>query len=78
MDGFDIRQLSTAELRSIIGFVQQDLFLFTGNVLHNLTLDAPISSEAAREAARRVGADRFIERLPVGLPSCSRASEAGA
>jgi len=66
VDGVDIRQLSTAELRSIIGFVQQDLFLFTGNVLHNLTLDAPISSEAAREAARRVGADRFIERLPSG------------
>jgi ATP-binding cassette subfamily B protein len=66
VDGVDIRQLSTAELRSIIGFVQQDLFLFTGDVQHNLTLDAPITPEAAREAARRVGADRFIERLPSG------------
>ena len=66
IDGVDIRELSTAELRSIIGFVQQDLFLFTGDILHNLTLDAPISPEAAREAARRVGADRFIERLPSG------------
>ncbi|MBA2459053.1 MAG: ABC transporter ATP-binding protein [Gemmatimonadales bacterium] len=64
IDGVDIRELSTAELRSIIGFVQQDLFLFTGDILHNLTLDAPIAPEAAREAARRVGADRFIERLP--------------
>lgn len=66
VDGVDIRSLSTADLRSIIGFVQQDLFLFTGDILHNLTLDAPVTSEAAREAARRVGADRFIERLPSG------------
>jgi ATP-binding cassette, subfamily B, multidrug efflux pump len=64
VDGVDIRELSTADLRSIIGFVQQDLFLFTGDILHNLTLDAPITPEAARLAARRVGADRFIERLP--------------
>jgi ATP-binding cassette subfamily B multidrug efflux pump len=66
VDGVDIRQLSTADLRSIIGFVQQDLFLFTGDIQHNLTLDAPIPPEAAREAAERVGADRFIERLPSG------------
>jgi len=65
VDGVDIRELSTAQLRSLIGFVQQDLFLFTGDILHNLTLDAPISPAAAREAARRVGADRFIERLPL-------------
>jgi ATP-binding cassette, subfamily B, multidrug efflux pump len=66
VDGIDVRQLSTADLRSIIGFVQQDLFLFTGDIQHNLTLDAPIAPEAARLAARRVGADRFIERLPSG------------
>ncbi len=66
VDGVDIRELSTADLRSIIGFVQQDLFLFTGDVQHNLTLDAPITAEAAHLAAHRVGADRFIERLPAG------------
>ena len=66
IDGVDIRQLTTADLRSLIGFVQQDLFLFAGDIQHNLTLDAPITPEAARQAAVRVGADRFIERLPAG------------
>jgi ATP-binding cassette subfamily B protein len=66
VDGVDIRELSTADLRSAIGFVQQDLFLFTGDILHNLTLGAPITAEAARRAAERVGADRFIDRLPSG------------
>ncbi len=66
VDGIDIRELSTADLRSAIGFVQQDLFLFTGDIYHNLTLGAPISRDSARQAAERVGADRFIERLPSG------------
>jgi len=66
IDGTDIRELSTADLRSLIGFVQQDLFLFVGDILHNLTLDATIELDAARRAAARVGADRFIERLPAG------------
>lgn len=66
IDGVDIRQLSTSDLRSLIGFVQQDLFLFAGDIQHNLTLDAAITAESARLAARRVGADRFIERLPDG------------
>src|SRR5687768_4812133 len=66
VDGVDIRELSTSDLRSAIGFVQQDLFLFTGDILHNLTLGAPIGADAARLAAERVGAHRFIERLPSG------------
>jgi ATP-binding cassette subfamily B protein len=64
LDGVDLRELPLAQLRELVGFVQQDLFLFTGNILHNLTLDAPISPERAHEAAARVGADRFINRLP--------------
>ena len=66
VDGVDIRDLDPAELRGLIGFVQQELFLFTGDINHNLILDAPISSAQAREAAERVGADRFIQRLPAG------------
>lgn len=66
LDGVDIRDLPTAELRRWIGFVQQDLFLFTGDILHNLRLDAPTAEEVVREAAVRVGADRFIQRLPAG------------
>jgi ATP-binding cassette subfamily B protein len=66
VDGIDIRDLSTADLRSRIGFVQQDLFLFTGDIERNLVLDAPISHTEARQAAIRVGADRFISRLPAG------------
>jgi len=64
LDGVDLRELPLAQLRELVGFVQQDLFLFTGNILHNLTLDAKISPERAHEAASRVGADRFINRLP--------------
>ena len=66
IDGVDIREMSTHDLRGLIGFVQQDLFLFTGDVLHNLVLDAPIPAAQAQEAAARVGADRFVRRLPAG------------
>lgn len=66
VDGVDIRRLPTRALRALIGFVQQDLFLFSGDILRNLVLDAPIPEEAARLAAARVGADRFIHRLPEG------------
>jgi ATP-binding cassette subfamily B protein len=66
IDGVDIRDLSTRELRGAIGFVQQDLFLFTGDIMRNLRLDAPVETAAAIGAAQRVGADRFISRLPGG------------
>ncbi|MEO6068390.1 MAG: ABC transporter ATP-binding protein [Gemmatimonadota bacterium] len=66
VDGVDIRDIALDDLRKLIGFVQQDLFLFSGDILRNLVLDADISRERAEQAARRVGADRFIDRLPEG------------
>ncbi|HEY2806140.1 MAG TPA: ABC transporter ATP-binding protein [Gemmatimonadales bacterium] len=67
LDGIDIRELSQAELRGAIGFVQQDIFLFTGDLRSNIALGRPMTDEATMAAAQRVGADRFINRLPDGL-----------
>ncbi|MDQ3949896.1 MAG: ABC transporter ATP-binding protein/permease [Gemmatimonadota bacterium] len=66
VDGADIRELPLDELRSLIGYVQQDIFLFAGDVKTNIRLSAPLSDEAVAAAAARVGADRVIRRLPDG------------
>jgi ATP-binding cassette, subfamily B, multidrug efflux pump len=66
LDGVDIRALSLSDLRSAVGYVQQDLFLFAGDIERNILLDASGGRETAAEAARRTGADRFIARLPQG------------
>ncbi len=66
LDGEDIRDLALSDLRGAIGYVQQDLFLFAGDVERNILLDAPGGHPTAVEAARRTGADRFISRLPAG------------
>jgi ABC-type multidrug transport system fused ATPase/permease subunit len=66
LDGVDIRTLSLSDLRGAIGYVQQDLFLFAGDIQRNILLDAPGGAEAAAASARRTGADRFIGRLPAG------------
>ncbi|HEY6218643.1 MAG TPA: ABC transporter ATP-binding protein [Gemmatimonadaceae bacterium] len=67
LDGVDIRAIPLDRLRSLIGYVQQDIFLFAGDVATNIRLSNPLSDEAVREAARRVGADRIIDRLPRGF-----------
>jgi len=66
VDGVDVRDLAQRDLRGLIGLVQQDVFLFTGDLASNIRLGAAISDEAVEAAARRVGAHRFIERLPDG------------
>jgi ATP-binding cassette, subfamily B, multidrug efflux pump len=67
VDGVDLRDLDQGELRRHVGVVLQDPFLFAGSVAHNIRLQNPaVTDEQIREAARRVGADRFIERLPGG------------
>jgi len=64
VNGTDIRDMGLDQLRSLIGYVQQDIFLFAGDILTNIRLSAPLSDEAAILAAQRVGADRLIRRLP--------------
>jgi len=64
IDGVDIRELPLDELRSLIGYVQQDIFLFAGDVASNIRLSMPLSDEEVEQAARRVGADRVVRRLP--------------
>ncbi len=66
LDGRDIRELTLGELRSRIGYVQQDIFLFAGDVASNIRLSEPLDDVAVRAAAARVGADRVIDRLPHG------------
>ncbi|HET9426161.1 MAG TPA: ABC transporter ATP-binding protein [Gemmatimonadaceae bacterium] len=65
IDGQDIRSMPPGEVRALIGYVQQDIFLFAGDVATNIRLSNPLSMEDVQRAARRVGADRVIERLPM-------------
>jgi ATP-binding cassette, subfamily B, multidrug efflux pump len=67
INGHDIRQLDLASLRSRIAIVLQDVFLFSGTVLENITLrDSNLSREAVIAAAKMIGAHDFIEKLPGG------------
>jgi ATP-binding cassette subfamily B protein len=70
VNGIDIRNYRVTSLRALFAIVQQDFFLFTGSIAQNISLgDETISPERIREAARRVQADRFIQRLPDGYDS---------
>jgi ATP-binding cassette subfamily B protein len=67
VDGIDIRAMRLPELRRHIGLVLQDVFLFSGSIERNITLDnEAITLDRVKEAARMVGADAFIERLADG------------
>jgi ATP-binding cassette subfamily B protein len=66
VNGVDIRDMALDNLRALIGYVQQDIFLFAGDVLSNIRLSNPIAEEAVVAAAARVGADRIVRRLPNG------------
>lgn len=67
VDGVDIRALTQDALRSRIAMVQQDIFLFTGDVRGNIALSRPMADAEILAVARRVGAERTIQRLPEGL-----------
>jgi ATP-binding cassette subfamily B protein len=66
LNGIDLRELPVDVLRAVMGYVQQDIFLFAGDVATNIRLGAPLDDAGLRRAAGRVGADRAIERLPNG------------
>ncbi len=67
LDGVDIREIPTRELRSRMGLVLQDVYLFSGSAADNIKLDRlQVTDRKMREAAERVGVDRHIERLPAG------------
>lgn len=67
IDGIDIRQFSKKQLRSAIGQMLQDVFIFEGDVAYNIRLnDNDITDEQVKEAAEYVNASHFIEKLPQG------------
>ena len=65
IDGQDTLGWSRQQVRSHMGIVLQDPFLFSGTIISNVTMDDPkISREQAIHALKAVGAERFIEKLP--------------
>jgi ABC-type multidrug transport system fused ATPase/permease subunit len=67
LDGVDLRDLAQAELRRHIVMVTQENFMFEGTVADNIRFGRPdASDDEVREAARAVGADRFIDTLADG------------
>lgn len=67
IDGTDIREVTTHSLRSQIGMVQQDVYLFSGTVYDNIEYGKPgASREEIQEAAKLAGAHEFITQLAEG------------
>ena len=68
IDGMDVREIAGKALRRRLGVVLQDFHIFSGSVRDNIALGKPeISSQDVVEAARLVGAEEFIARLPQGF-----------
>ena len=67
VDGVDIRDMDTDELRHAIGQVQQDVFIFTGDIASNIRLlNQDITDEQIRKAAEIANASTFVEKLEHG------------
>ena len=67
IDGIDIHEIDLDVLRGAIGQVQQDVFIFTGDIKSNISLNnEAISPDDVRRAAKIVNADPFIQKLPHG------------
>ena len=70
IDGQNVRDVTLKSLRSAIGVVQQDVYLFSGTVLENIAYGKPDASrEEIIHAAKLAGADTFINELPAGYDS---------
>ena len=70
IDGHNVRDVTLKSLRSCIGIVQQDVYLFSGTVLENIAYGKPgASREEIVQAAKLAGADSFINELPEGYDS---------
>ncbi len=68
IDGIDSRQIDPAELRRVVGYVQQDTDLFFGSLRENLTVAAPHADDKqVLEAAHAGGIDRFVNSHPKGF-----------
>ncbi len=66
LDGKDLREIPLQSLRQRIGIVLQDPYLFTGSIEDNICLGDEKARSMVQQAAKVVGADRFIESLPDG------------
>ncbi len=68
IDGVNIKEIDKDALRRAIGQVQQDVFIFTGDIKGNISLDnEEIPREEIERAARIVNADSFINKMPQGF-----------
>ena len=68
VDGHDVKEYKLSSLRSRIGVVLQDVFLFSDSIYNNIVLgNTSITRKEVMEAAEMVGAKKFIEKLPDGL-----------
>ncbi len=66
INGVDVRTIPLEELRALIGYVQQDIFLFAGDIATNIRLSNPLTDDEVAQAAAEVGADRIIRGFPLG------------
>jgi ATP-binding cassette subfamily B protein/subfamily B ATP-binding cassette protein MsbA len=64
IDGIDIKDIGLETLRSKIGVVMQDVFLFSGDIKSNIRLNLPIEDDRVKEIAAYINADKFIDRFP--------------
>jgi ABC-type multidrug transport system fused ATPase/permease subunit len=65
IDGKDLRHYALTDLRSNVGIVQQDVFIFSGNISENIALNnTNLTPAAIQQMAQYVNADKFIQQLP--------------